>query len=76
MLKDGSEKEIPLKNGSCKINASSSWYIDCQGKMVPLSVALARDTFMIEQESHGYNFEVKNMYIKLYQVIACLLHFR
>lgn len=71
MLGNGDEREISWTNGGCKINATSSWYLDCYGEKVPLSNALTGSTFIMEREFPFYNFEVN--YKKLLTVVACLL---
>lgn len=59
-LKRNSHRPLSLKKfsqGTCKVNATSSWYIGCHGNKTSLGVTI--ETFTIEWESDAYRLKVK-----------------
>ena len=61
LLKSHGEKNIDLTSSNCRINTISSWYIDCDGRKVPVAsteISMA-NMFEIEKGSREYDFEVK-----------------
>lgn len=56
--KKAGKTKLKNPNGSCTVNVSSSWYIECLGKKVPLGLHANRTTemFLLQQRENGAYF--------------------
>ncbi|XP_020631533.1 uncharacterized protein LOC110068493 [Orbicella faveolata] len=56
--KKAGKTKLKNPNGSCTINVSSSWYIECLGKKVPLGLHTNRTTemFLLKRRKNGAYF--------------------